>query len=275
MNLSYLMQDEQDKPIADSREKKSMKKEFFLILLIGWFILITPSFSILNNLEEEHPNFKIESTPHVPIVINGNTEFAVKALEENWAGNGSQKNPYIIEEWTFTGNMSRELINISNTDLYFEIRNCTLIDGYIFFWLVENGQISLNELINTTLRVYHSEYINLTNNLVRNSNEYGIILERSNNIKIEENTIENNMGEGIRVYRSDNIVLNNNSIRENGKNGLHLEGSLNVSLIDNNILGNNGTGILMGEYTHGNPSTGTIIENTIVNNNNRKESNYK
>ncbi len=240
---------------------------FLMILSIGCLFLKTPLIEMVNDPDNENLNFKRESTPHEPIVINGNSEFAAKALAENWPGNGSKENPYIIEEWVFDGSSSIGLIRIMFTDVFFEIRYCILINGYISFYEVSNGQISQNELINTTLIASYSEYFTLTKNLVKSNNGDGIVFERSNNIKFDENNIETNLGEGLHVVLSENIIFYKNSIRDNGKNGIHLEGSLNASSIDNNIIGNNGTGIMMGESESTmDTSTGAIIGNTIVNN---------
>lgn len=73
-------------------------------------------------------------TSHDPIYIDGNTAFAENASTEGWAGDGTEGNPYILQNPYITENYNINAstahgIYIENTDVYFIIRNCTIYDG--------------------------------------------------------------------------------------------------------------------------------------------------
>ncbi|MFX0062145.1 MAG: hypothetical protein ACFFC7_08140, partial [Candidatus Hermodarchaeota archaeon] len=64
-------------------------------------------------------------TPHSPISIVNDTDFANQALAESWLGNGSSNNPYRIENYTIDqANAADDCIRIFNTTVHFIIQNC-------------------------------------------------------------------------------------------------------------------------------------------------------
>ena len=102
--------------------------------------------------EEDLPiiSANVENCNHPPIIIDGNDDFT----SENGVtgGNGTEEDPYIIEDWIIEGGGSnKEGIFIMNTDAYFVIRNCTANGFYgssseqwgsgIRLSSVENGRI--------------------------------------------------------------------------------------------------------------------------------------
>jgi len=99
----------------------------------------TKIISIRSNYEE-----------HTPIVIDGNPNFNDTAITEGWPGNGTVNNPFIIEGLNITGPSGNNLIDIKNTDVYFQINNSFLSGGYRAISLdkVENGLISNNSISN-------------------------------------------------------------------------------------------------------------------------------
>jgi hypothetical protein len=62
-------------------------------------------------------------TAHEPIYIDGNPDFHLQAEENDWPGDGSAENPYVIQGYSIEG--SEMCINIMYTSLHFEIRNCS------------------------------------------------------------------------------------------------------------------------------------------------------
>jgi parallel beta-helix repeat protein len=56
---------------------------------------------------------------HTPVIINSNLDFE----SQGWSGNGTQSNPFIIEGLSIVTD-GKECINISNTDVFFIIRDC-------------------------------------------------------------------------------------------------------------------------------------------------------
>ncbi|MEM3567314.1 MAG: hypothetical protein QXS83_01950 [Thermoplasmata archaeon] len=63
-----------------------------------------------------------------PLHIVGDEDFARQAAMNNWPGNGTECNPYIIEGYEIDGNGSNA-IWIENTSVHFIIRNCNLYNA--------------------------------------------------------------------------------------------------------------------------------------------------
>jgi len=66
---------------------------------------------------------------HGPIFINGDADFNATVRAENWLGNGTSQNPFVIEDLRITGLPGSSLIKIWNTDFHFQITNCFLDGG--------------------------------------------------------------------------------------------------------------------------------------------------
>ncbi|MFX0085602.1 MAG: NosD domain-containing protein, partial [Candidatus Hodarchaeota archaeon] len=141
------------------------------------------------------------------IHIDGNSEFSILVQAENWKGDGSRSNPYIIEGLSLKGINYEEpkpregdLIQILNTNNYFTITNCSLTGGEVGIYLsnVMNGNISQNTI---------------------KDNWTGILLEFADNNSITHNTVkENSFGIVIGTYNPVEPILahcNNNSIINN------------------------------------------------------------
>ena len=141
---------------------------------------------------------------HGAIHINGNADFANQAGTNGWQGNGSQENPYIIENYNIDGNGGAYCIWIENTSLWFVIRNCTVWNATYIQSLVCGSGIYLTNVTNGTL----------TSNECF-SNFYGIYL-----------------------YVSSNNTLSNNTCRDNYYYNIYLCGSANCTLINNTCFTN-------------------------------------
>jgi len=171
---------------------------------------------------------------HPPIYIDGNDNFT----SENGvtSGDGTEGNPYIIENWIIFGNGSDgEGIFIINTDAFFVIHNCTVIGFFgatnkgwgtgIKFQNVKNGKIESS----TTYENYHgiwieknSAYIEIVNcssgNYSKNwsraikcdnsqhisiissechETDYGLILNETSFVVIKNSSFYNNYWKGI------------------------------------------------------------------------------
>jgi len=137
-----------------------------ILLFVGAGVI--PSFA--QSISEKSPPIISQGGGHDPIHIESNDEFT----SENGVtgGDGTENNPYLIENWVFVG--SEQAISIWNTDVYFIIRNCTIrgFSNGIWFITVANGRIE-----KTTIDV----------------SENGMIIENSHNIMITDNTINANL----------------------------------------------------------------------------------
>ncbi|MFX1283027.1 MAG: right-handed parallel beta-helix repeat-containing protein [Promethearchaeota archaeon] len=177
------------------------------------------------------------------ITINGNNNFSTLIRDENWPGDGTSSNPYVIEGLTLNGPNSIALISIWNTDAYFIINNCTLNGGAIGILLtnVTNAYIS-NSLIQNNNR---GIYLNLSNNnLIADNtitiNKYGILLGSDllhlppstvNNNTIINNTIYNNVESGVWMsFESSSNLVKWNDFKDNGQT---IEYQANDSGVDN------------------------------------------
>jgi parallel beta-helix repeat protein len=160
-----------------------------------------------------------EKESHPPLLIDGNVEFEQLVLKEGWIGNGSHSNPYIIDGLTIEYYYGRILINIRNTDVYFQVSNCNLNLGF-------HG-ILLNNVTNA--------YI--TNNIFTN-NGNGIILIESFNNTIIDNVITDSEENGIYLIFSEENTLITNQLSNNGNTGIYIEASPNNRLVGNSLLNN-------------------------------------
>ncbi|MEM4307985.1 MAG: NosD domain-containing protein [Thermoplasmata archaeon] len=219
-----------------------------------------------------------KGTPHAPIHINGNADFAAKATAESWPGDGTQNNPYIIDGYEINANGGSYGIWIENTDVYFVIRNCNITNASnsgsapygsgIALNNVQNGTIENNTCTNSKRGIYLSNSGNntLTNNNVL-SNEYGIYLSAqstnnyNHNLLYSNNVLTNE--HGIYIYRSSNNTIINNNISENTVNGTYLYQSSNNTLSNNNISKNN-----VGIFLNSTSKNNLITYNWITQNSN-------
>jgi len=148
------------------------------------------------------------------------------ACEHYWcSGLGTYDNPYIIENKIIDLSWSSNRIEIRNSDVYFIIKNCTLVNsgtGYsgFLFYNTKNGKI-----VDCTIE----------------SNEYGAKLENCNDVNISKNIFSNNI-KGISLSSTDSSYIIENVVNQNGI-GLELLES-NYNFIKQNILHNNEVCIL-------------------------------
>jgi hypothetical protein len=87
-------------------------------------------------------NIESHYSPHDPIVITSNQDF----VNQGWAGNGSESNPYLIQDLSIASDET--CISISTTDVHFKIDNCTFTHDTwqggskgVFLKTINNGVI--------------------------------------------------------------------------------------------------------------------------------------
>jgi parallel beta-helix repeat protein len=115
----------------------------------------------------QEPGSRLEAdeyTNHVPIVIDGDSDFT----SQGWPGTGSELDPYVIYGLRINYDLGVPLIQIWNTDSYFVIRDC-LIDQESFITAVE--------FVNTTHGTI--EYTTVS------SGGVGIYCENANNTRVD------------------------------------------------------------------------------------------
>ncbi|MFX0113222.1 MAG: nitrous oxide reductase family maturation protein NosD [Candidatus Hodarchaeota archaeon] len=268
------------------------KIHFFLLVLL--MILFSPSNSP-NAHQAAHPNpivpLKIVSEPATPfldssinyqnqspIFIDGNANFSSTAAAEGWEGNGTVDDPYIIKGLQITGSVNSTLLEIQNTDIYFQILNCSFSGGDYGIYLenVTHGTIEQTKVTNAALygiQLESSHNNTLTDNEVTD-NKDGINLFLSDNNTLISNKITSNFGYGIHTFRSGWKIyptfqinygsfntLINNSISHNGDDGLFLDHSW-FSIVRKNTITKNGLNGISTLIS----SESLIANNTIINN---------
>ncbi len=184
------------------------KKIHSLIITIV-IILITGAFIII-------PSKLSGYTPHSPIYIDGNADFATQASNEGWAGDGSPGNPYIIENYDIDASGTHG-IWIKNTNVSFIIRNCYIHDGG-----TNNNGIHIETVVNATIE---------NSNIV--DNQYGIYLRFSSNITIANNTCNSHYRYGLFIWYSPGNKIDNNTFNANGWEGIELNSSPNNTVTNN------------------------------------------
>jgi parallel beta-helix repeat protein len=166
-------------------------------------------------------------TPHDPISIDGDADFASQAASEGWPGDGTEGNPYIIEGYEINAS-STHGIEIKSTTYSFIIWNSSIKDGEkifygnygIFLYNVTDGKIE-----NCTIK----------------NNRIGIFLDQTKKIIINDNKIQNNYY-GINIDFSIDTSIKFNNLEESDT------AIYSIDAIDNNITGNNVSNSELGIY---------------------------
>jgi len=191
--------------------------------------------------------------PVPPIVIDnqgGGMYTWPQAESQFWcSGQGSQSNPYIIQDIIINGRMESG-VEIRNSNVYFRIINCEIYNmGDDFF----DAGIKLNNTQNGEL----------INDIISNNNYYGIILDNSHHNTLKGNTIENNNFNGIILGESNYNTLSGNSFRDNIDAGLYSFNSDHNTISGNTFDSNDDNGLHF-YYSDHNKIQGNTIKNHIM-----------
>jgi len=213
---------------------------------------------------------RITYEPHDPIYIDGNANFSDTATWQNWSGNGTLGNPYLIQGYDINAS-STIGIYIGNTNVYFIITNCSIHDGEsfnfgIFLDWCTNGTVTGNIFSNNYdgVRLEFSCGNTISNNIFINDDQLdkvGVeIFWRSDNNIFNNNTCSD-CDIGIWSWSSSNGTISNNNCSSNVLYGIYLEESSNNSLNNNTCSSNGEEGIFL-ELSNSN----TLSNNTCSNN---------
>ena len=209
------------------------------------------------------------ATAHAPIGINGNSQFI--SANGVTSGNGTQDDPYIIENWDINaGTGTNAGIEIRDTDVYFIIRNCTIHDGYsnstdgIYFYNVTNGGIEIVTSYNNSfgIALNYSSNNTITNCSVYNNPWVGIyLISSSNNNQITNCSVYSNSMSGIYLSSSSNNNITNCSVYSNSYS-IALDASSNNNQITNcSVYNNTWVGIYLSSSSNNNQITNCSVYN--------------
>jgi parallel beta-helix repeat protein len=194
----------------------------------------------LNTIKDPHLFSSL--IEHPPITITGDDELTSIALTNGWQGNGTEANPFIIEQISIIPTHNETLLIIGNTQLHFIIRESIFTGGQTGIRLtnVQNGWILNNRITGNLIGIdlYESENNHIIDNIIENNGWYGIALDRSNNNELIENHIESNIEAGIYLVFSTSNYFDSNYIANNDGWGIRLVRAP-YNHFENNIVTNN------------------------------------
>jgi len=209
---------------------------FLLLFSLNWFTPDNKYLSLRVDVMDKDHRIRISSNENIS--INGNFELS----QISSSGNGTELNPYVIEDLMINGQNDIYCMLIENTDKYFVIENCSFFNASFGLWF------------------YNVTYGNVESNLVYQNLNVGIYLNCSYNCTFYYNNVESNKDSGITLYNSsnNNFVLNN--INFNFKNGIILNKSHNNTFSLNLLQNNNNKGFFLN-----NSNSNDIVGNSIDN----------
>ena len=264
---------------------KSLNK--FQILLIGLIVLLGIGYAIkidltqnISNTPEKKNHFLKTSYLYTVLNIeinntNPSKNWDVIKATYDWCSGGPgtlPTNPYYIENVLFTPNPDHDAIRISNSDVYFRIKDCG-IEGvrctsiYRDYFAINFNNVSYGDILGCDL--YDNDYgVNLdysynnsfSGNLIRETRHTNMHFYSCHDNIIFNNTITTSKENyGISIYGSNNLILEN-KITDNDWNGISLAGENNM-LYKNTIENNGEVGINLNSCINN-----TVSENIVQGN---------
>lgn len=246
-NKGFKFSERTSKPLKN-RLVLSFKINLILIIIIIISILSVNSTTSLGS-----QNIDLIGLNSV-ISIYGNSEFRNLAIQEEWSGNGTPTNPYLIINLTINASGER-IIDINNVDLHFQIKNCTFIGAGLSFFSVKNGALICNSIIDepeergiylencanfiiemnffsriTLINVEKGQILN--NTITDEHGGYRVKLDKCSDIQIELNEINELMSSYIYIPPSHLTKLPSNSIYTEG---ISVKTSSNIIILRNKI----------------------------------------
>jgi len=158
--------------------------------------------------ESERISFEeIESENHSevrdPIRIDSNDDLGDKAEENNWSGDGSENDPYIIEGYEIDGGGHGYSIYIGNVTDHFEINKCRIYN-------TSGGEGEY--FTNSGLHLFNTSNSKIQDNIISRNSQRGVYLRDTKNNIISNNTIHSNEGHELQIEDSEDIDVLNNDI---------------------------------------------------------------
>ncbi|TFG03815.1 hypothetical protein EU538_13025, partial [Candidatus Thorarchaeota archaeon] len=210
---------------------------------------------------EQQGTSVLSYTPHGPITINGNADFE----DQGWPGSGTEDDPYVIEGLRIID--SSTCITVSNTEVYFEIRDClisaalpTSSDGIVFD-NVTRGTVRdcVIELHGYGVRFSSSPDCTVADSIL-SSNGCGVFIDHSSDCIIQNNTINDSEWGGISFWIVRDSIIENNTISDTGGKGISAKFAYNSIYTANIVRNSSGDGFFF-HY-----SNGTFTDNRAVKN---------
>ncbi len=199
------------------------------------------------------------------IHLDGNREWLYFRSANKCTGQGTISNPYVIEDLVIDSEVLGQCITIENSDIYFNIENCTLYNGGVQLVNVSNGQLienTANDNEQIGISLMHSNFNNVTGNNVNNNIRGGIELINSSNNLILGNFAMTNDDFGINIEYGENNLIEGNLVSNNDY-GIYIQYSNNNNISSNTVLNNNFDGIHL-VFSDGNDIIGNNASNNDI-----------
>lgn len=161
-------------------------------------------------------------TPHTPIRINSDADFPGIAT----AGDGSQGNPWLIENYEINGSGVGYCIYVGNTTDYFTINGCYLRDA---------DGVSTDFITKSGLMCYNVSNGNISDTNISNNAGSGIYGDKLNHTIIDNNTFFFN-NDGMYLRTSENNTISNNSYSYHFRYGITALASCKNNNITDNVI---------------------------------------
>jgi len=261
------------------------KSEIILSLVIGILLVQSIFMQSWVKIEEDFNRengkdeyLKVSGHWVLPYTIHVDNNWSATESNYDWcSGGGTIGNPYIIENVTIDAQNSGSGIYIENTNEFFIIQNCTLINSQaspnsaIRLDFLSNGKIIDNNCTNNNGRAISlfsaSDMLIEDNNIVNNG--YGITLSYCSNSVVAKNYIQDSNFYGIYLWDSDNNIITENEVNHNGfylggYHGIYISESGTGDSINNIYLDDSDDINIVGNKINDNPS-GCIANQSSLN----------
>jgi parallel beta-helix repeat protein len=248
----YLLKWLSIEPGREMHLKKEIAVWFSVVLLV---VFVAPSIQSATTSLKVESGKSLDSIRHTavsaytassPVHIDGDQDFQDQASLNHWPGHGSQGSPYVIRNLSISSlSDTAILVNITNTDVYFEFRDSML----------SGGAVGVN--------LWNVRYGSIINNTIQSSAENGMFADGCDHLLAENNTLKNadSGANGLYWYSVQDSIASNNTVNGNGERGLLLDFCENCSLLQNTVFANGQHGINLRDA-----NTIRIVNNTIYSN---------
>lgn len=185
-----------------------------------------------NNVNKNTISNNTSYSSHDRILINNETDLINQVKINNWKGDGSHLNPYIIENYNISksgGSIYPIGISIFNTTSFVLIQNCFI-----------NFEGKLSDRVG--IYIGDSKNIDIKENVIL-LNRFGIELENTLNVNVTSNKLNSN-GSGVAIGRGTDKTVINNNFFDQVRDGIWFSNmASNTNIIHNNFKSYNYTGI--------------------------------
>lgn len=207
------------------------------------------------------------------IYITSDEQFASKASDNGWPGDGTQSNPYVIYDYDINAS-SANGIDIRSTTVYFNILGCDITStthSYrgIYFSNVKNGSIEDTDISDCSygIQTGSSSNIDIAGGVIMSCSTHATYIV-GNDIGITGLNASSNTGNGIYVLSSNGVTIEDCIAKSNSNNGIHLISCTETEISGGNYSSNSWRGIyvaggndtlISGTYTSSNGYDGIYL----------------